>query len=84
MIDAIWLLGSRALFDYAKTATTWWLTRMRRYETEETMNTATIENKPRTTSRKKGYTITALVFALIVCPFFVIGAYTILTSLTNF
>ena len=83
MIDAIWFLGSHAMLDYAKAATTWLLTRMRREETEQTMKTTTIENKPLTTVRKIGYTITGLVFALIVCPLFVIGAYTILTSLMN-
>ena len=83
MIDAIWLLGSRALLAYVKAATTWLLTRMRRDETERTVKTAAIENKPRTTARKIGYTITGLVFAVTVCPLFVIGAYTILTSLMN-
>ncbi len=83
MIDAIWLLGSRAMLDYAKAATLWLLTLMRRQETEQIMQTATIENKPPTTAHKIGYIITGLVFALIVCPLFVIGAYTILTSLMN-
>jgi hypothetical protein len=83
MIDAIWLLGSRALLDFAKAATTSLLTRMHRDEPEQTMKTSTIENKPRTTARKIGYTITGLVFALIVCPLLVIGAYTILTSLMS-
>jgi hypothetical protein len=83
MIDAIWLLGSRAMLDYAKAATLWLLTLMGREETEQTMRTATIENKPPTTVHKIGYAITGLVFALIVGPPFVIGAYTILSSLMN-
>ncbi len=83
MIDAIWLLGSHPMLDYAKAATTFLLTRLRRDETEQTMTTATIENGLPTTVRKIGYIIASLVFALIVCPLFVIGAYTILTSLMN-
>jgi hypothetical protein len=83
MIDAIWLLGSRAMLDYATAATLWLLTFMRREEAEKTMQTTTIENKPLTTAHKTGYIIAGLVFALIVCPLFVIGAYTILTSLMN-
>jgi len=83
MIDAICLLDSRALLDYAKAATSWLLTRTRRDETDQTMKAATIENIPPTTVRKIGYAITGLVFALIVCPLFVIGAYTILTSLMS-
>jgi len=34
MIDAVWFLASRAPLDYAKAATTWLLTRMRRDESE--------------------------------------------------
>jgi hypothetical protein len=34
MIDAVWLLWSRALLDYAKAATTWLLTRAPRDESE--------------------------------------------------
>jgi hypothetical protein len=37
MIDAVWLLSSRGLLDYAKAATTWLLTRMRRDETEASL-----------------------------------------------
>jgi hypothetical protein len=81
MIDAIWLLGSRAMLDYTRTATTWLLTRKRREGTEETMRTATNENKLPTTVHRIGYAITGLVFALIIWPLFVIGTYTILTSL---
>jgi hypothetical protein len=83
MIDAIWLLGSRAMLDYAKAATLCLLTLTRREEAEQTMKTATIENKPPTTAHKIGYAITGLIFALVVCPLFVIGAYTILTSLMD-
>lgn len=83
MIDAIWYLGSRAMLDYAKAAITWLLTRIRREETEQTMNTVTIENKSLTTVRKVGYVITGLFFALVIFPLFIIGAYTILISLMN-
>jgi hypothetical protein len=84
MIDAIWLLGSRALLDFAKAATTSLLTRIHRDELEQTMKTSTIENNLPTAARKIGYAITGLVFALVVCPLFVIGTYTILTSLMSF
>jgi hypothetical protein len=83
MIDAIWLLESRAMLDYAKAAILWLLTLTRREEAEQTMKTATIENKPSTTAHKIGYVITGLIFAVIVGPPFVIGAYTILISLMN-
>jgi hypothetical protein len=33
------------------------------------------------TVHKIGYAITGLVFSLIVCPLFVVGAFTIFTSL---
>ncbi len=33
------------------------------------------------TMHKIGYTITSLVFSLVACPLFVVGAFTILTSL---
>ena len=69
VIDAILLLWSRALLDYTKAATTWLLTRGGR--------------EPRTIARKIGYSITGLVFALIVGPLFVIGVYTILTTLVS-
>lgn len=85
MIDVAWLLWSRALLDYANAATTWSLIRMRRNAmtdvTDKTMKTTTIERGPRTTTRRIGYVVTGLVFALIVFPLFVIGVYTILTSL---
>ncbi|MGI9234340.1 MAG: hypothetical protein ACR2RD_11965 [Woeseiaceae bacterium] len=83
MIDAIWLLNGRALLDYVKAATSWLLTRTGRDEKEHTMKTATIENNLPTIARKIGYAITSLVFVFIVCPLFVFGAYTILTSLIN-
>ena len=84
MIDAIWLLWSRAMLDYVKTATTWLLTRKHQdYDMEETMKTATPQIKPTTTARKIGYAIGGFVFALFVGPLFVVGAYTILTSLMS-
>lgn len=84
MIDAIWLLGSRALLDYTKAATTWLVTRKRHDEMETTIKTATAENKPTTTARKISHAIAGIVFALFIGPLFVIGAYTILTSLMSF
>lgn len=83
MIDSIWLLDGRAMLDYAKAAMTWLLTRIRHKETQETMNTATIERNPLTTARKVGYIFTGLVLGLVVAPLFIIGAYTIVTSLMN-
>jgi hypothetical protein len=88
MIDAAWMLWSRALLDYAKAATTWLLTRTRRdvitNMTDQTMKTNTIEHQPQRIARKIGYAVTGLVFALVVGPLFVIGAYTILTSFMSF
>jgi hypothetical protein len=83
MIDAVWLLGSRAMLDYTKTATTWLLTRKRLEEKEQTIKTATTKNEPTTTARKISHAIAGIVFALFICPLFVIGAYTILTSLMS-
>ena len=83
MIDAIWLLGSPAILDYTKAATTWLVTRKRHDEMDATINTATAENKPTTTACKISHAIAGVVFALFVCPLFVIGAYTILTSLMS-
>lgn len=79
MIDAIWLLGSRATLDYGKAASTGMLSRLRHEESEQTMNTATIKNKPPATVRRIGCAATVL----IVCPPFVIGGYSIFTSPTN-
>jgi hypothetical protein len=84
MIDAIWMLWSRALLDYANAATTWSLIRMRRTAmidvTDQTMKTTAIERGPRTIARKIVYVVAALVFTAAV-GVFVIGVYTILTSL---
>jgi hypothetical protein len=73
VIDAIWLLWSRALLDYTKAATMWLLSR----GGPESRTIA------RTIARTIGYSITGLVFALIVGPLFVIGVYTILTTLVS-
>ena len=83
MIEAVWLLGSRAMLDYTKAATTCLLTRKRHDETEQTIKTATTENNPTTTARKISHAIAGIVFALFICPLFVIGAYSILTSLMS-
>jgi hypothetical protein len=76
VIDTTWLLWSRALLDYTKVVTAWLLIRVRR---------AVMINKsghgPYTIARKIGYSITGLVFAVAVGPVFVIGVYTILTTL---
>ena len=61
MIDAVFFLWNRALFDYTKTATTWLRTRRQR----------------------RRYAITSLVLFLLLGPLFVIGAYTLLTSLMS-
>jgi hypothetical protein len=47
------------------------------------MNTGTIDHKPHTVARRIGYVVTGLVLALIIGPLFVIGAYTVLTSLMS-
>jgi hypothetical protein len=87
MIDAVWLLWNRALLDYTKTAATWLRTRNRHDVIADvavqTMNTGTIEHKPHTVARRIGYVVTGLVLALIIGPLFVIGAYTVLTSLMS-
>ena len=72
MIDSDWLLWSRALINYMSAASTRFLTRTRR---DAVTNHATI--------RKLGYTIAGLLLALLVGPLFVIGAYTIITSLAG-
>ncbi len=76
MIDAFWMQESRAMLAYTKTATTWLLTRNRREGTQE--------SKLRTTAHMIYYTITGLIFALVVWPLFAIGAYTIIASLMHF
>ena len=87
MIDAICLLWNRPLLDYTKTAAIWLRTRNRRDPiteiVDQTMNTASIEHKPHNVSRRIGYLITGLILALVIGPLFVIGAYTVFTSLMS-
>ena len=87
MIDAVWLLWNRAVLDYTKTATTWLRTRNRCDPitdiADQTVIATTIEHKPHTVARRIGYIVTGLVLALIIGPLFVIGAYTVLTSLMS-
>jgi hypothetical protein len=47
------------------------------------MIASTIEHKPHTVGRRIGYAVTGLILALIIGPLFVIGAYTVLTSLMS-
>ena len=47
------------------------------------MRTDTNKHNPHSIARKISFTITGLVIALIVGPLFVIGAYTILTSVMS-
>jgi hypothetical protein len=47
------------------------------------MKINSIEQQRRTVASKIGYTITGLLVALLVVPVFVIGAYTILTTLLS-
>jgi hypothetical protein len=72
MIDSDWLLWCRALIEYTNAASTQLLTRKRG---EAVTNHATV--------RKLGHTIAGLVLALLVGPLFVIGIYTIITSLVG-
>jgi hypothetical protein len=87
MIDAICLLWNRALLDYTKTAATWLRTRHQRDPITEivgqTINTGTIGHKPHTVARRIGYLIAGLIVALMIGPLFVIGAYTVFTSLVS-
>jgi hypothetical protein len=87
MIDSDWLLWCRALIDYMSAASTQLLTRTRRdavtNRVDELTETSTIGRVQHTTIRKLGYTIAGLVLALIVGPLFVIGIYTIITSLAG-
>jgi len=87
MIDAICLLWNRALLDYTKTAATWLRTRNRHDPiteiAEQTMNTGTIGHKPHTVARRIGYVIAGLIIAFMIGPLFVIGAYTVFTSLVS-
>jgi hypothetical protein len=87
MIDAVWLLWNRALFDYTKTAAIWLQTRSRGDGTsdyaEKTMNTDVIEHKPNCVARRIACGITGLVLALVIAPLFAFGVYTVITSLMS-
>lgn len=78
VIDPNWLLWSRALLDYAKAATAWLQTRVRRADMADKSG-----HERGTIARKIGYSITGLVFALTVGPVFVLGVYTIVTTLVS-
>jgi hypothetical protein len=78
VIDPNWLLWSRALLDYTRAATAWLQTRVRRAGMTDKSR-----QRPHAIARKIGYSITGLAFALTVGPVFVIGVYTILTSLVS-
>lgn len=47
------------------------------------MKLSTIEHERYPVTRKIGYTITGLLFTLLIVPVFVIGVYTILTTLVS-
>ncbi len=87
MIDTDWLLWCRALIDYTSAASTRFLTRTRRDAVtnmvDEPTEISTIGRVQHATVRKLGYTIAGLVLALLVGPLFVIGIYTIITSLAG-
>ena len=87
MIDAVWLLWNRALLDYTKTAATWLRTRNRHDAitdiADPAMNTSTVERKPHTVARRIGFVVIGLILVLVIGPLFVIGAYTVLTSLMS-
>jgi len=87
MIDALGLLWNHALLDYTKTAATWLRTRNRRESitdiVDQTMTTTAVEHQPHGVARRIGYVIAGLVLAFTVGPLFVIGAYTMLTSLMS-
>jgi len=83
MIDASWLPGVRGLFDYAKAAITNMLTRTRRNESDEVICKKPNNNNVRATARRIGFPIAGLALLLIVGPLFVIGAYSIITSLMS-
>lgn len=87
MIDTNWLLWCRAFLDYTNAASTQLLTRTHRDAVtdmvDETTETSTIRRVQHATIRKLGYTIAGLVLALTVGPLFVIGVYTIITSLAG-
>jgi hypothetical protein len=81
MIDASWLPGFRALFDYVKAAITNVLTRPQPDETDAVICTKPNGNKARATVRRIGYPIAGLALLLIIGPLFIIGSYSIVTSL---
>lgn len=87
MIDSNWLLWCRALIDYTNAASTRLLTRTRRDAVtdmvDETTETSPVRRVQHATIRKLGYTIAGLVLALLVGPLFIIGVYTIITSLAG-
>jgi len=87
MIDSNWLLWCRALIDYTNAASTRLLTRTRHDAVtdmvDETIETSTIRRVQHGAIRKLGYTIAGLILALLVGPLFVIGIYTIVTSLAG-
>lgn len=83
MIDATWLPGVRGLFEYLKAAITNMLIHARLEEAEEIMSKDTSDNKPRAVTRRIGYPIAGLALLLVAGPLFVIGAYSIITSLMS-
>ncbi len=87
MIDVAWFLGGRALLDYTKATIIMLRTRLRRHEladiTGQAENTITVGPVVRSMASRIAYAIMGLVIALVFGPVFVIGAYTILTSLMS-
>ncbi len=87
MIDSNWLLWCRVFFDYTNAASTQLLTRTHRDAVtdmvDEITETSTIRRAQHATVRKLGYTIAGLVLALTAGPLFIIGVYTIITSLVG-
>ena len=79
MIDTNWLLWCRVFFDYTNAASTQLLTRTHRDAVTDMVD----ESTETSTHRRVGYTIAGLVLALTVGPLFVIGVYTIITSLVG-
>jgi len=45
--------------------------------------TSPIKHKPRTVARRIGFVVTGFILALILGSLFVVGAYTVLTSLMS-
>ena len=87
MIDSDWLLWCRGLIDYTSAASTQLLTRTRRdvvtNRVDEPTETSTIRRLQHVTIRNLGYAAAGLVLALTAGPLFVIGIYTIITSLVG-